>query len=82
MRNQESQDKIVEDTMGYLTQYWSNKDTMSATIKLAKVFDELQIKQSPAECLSMVLLPGEGWLHAEMSSGPCRAEQKTPMSVS
>ena len=41
---------------------------MSATMKLAKVFDELEIKQSPAECLLMVLPPVEGWSHAEMSS--------------
>ena len=55
---------------------------MSATMKLAKVLDELEIGQSPAECLLMVLLPGERWLHAEMSSSPCRDEQKTPVSVS
>ena len=55
---------------------------MSATMTLAKVFDELEIKQYPAECLLMVLPAGEGWLHAEMSSGPCRAEQKTLVSVS
>ena len=30
---------------------------MSATMKLAKVLDELDIGQSPAECLSMVLPP-------------------------
>ena len=28
---------------------WPNKDTMSATVKLAKVLDELDIGQSPAE---------------------------------
>ena len=55
---------------------------MSATMKLAKVLDELEIGQSLAECLLMVLPPGARWLHAEMSFGPCRAGQKIPMSVS
>ena len=32
-----------------------DKDTMSATVKLAKVLDELDIGQLPAECLLMVL---------------------------
>ena len=45
---------------------------MSATM-LAKVLDELEIGQSAAECLLVVCPPGERWLHAEMSSGPCRA---------
>ena len=41
---------------------------MSSTMKLAKVLDELDIEQSLAECLLMVWLPGDSWMHAEMRS--------------
>ena len=34
---------------------WPNMGTVSATMKLAKVLDEFDIGQSPAECLLMVL---------------------------
>ena len=32
-----------------------DKDTMSATVKLAKLLDELDIGQPPSDCLLMVL---------------------------
>ena len=47
------------------------EETMSAMVKLAKETDE------PVTSASR-----ESWLHREMSSDPCRAEQKTPRSVS
>ena len=58
------------------------KDTMPATVKVAKEIDELDISQPTAEC-HLMAWPHKRMLDTrEMSSGPCRVEQKTPMSVS
>ena len=54
---------------------------MSSTMKLARVLDELDIEQSPAECLLMVLLPGERWLQGEMSSGRASGAEDTDECV-
>ena len=50
-------------------------------MKLVKVLDELDIGQSPAECLLMVLPPRRKLVPRGDELRPCRAEQKTPMSV-
>ena len=68
---------------------------MSAMVKLSKdPLEPCDIGQPTAECQLMTpyerrlvaqkdeLRPVQGRAHAEMSSDPCRAEQKTPMSVS
>ena len=62
--------KIVEETMGDLTQELAEQGHDVSTMKLLKVLDELEIGQSLAECMLMVLLPGESWFLAEMSLGP------------
>ena len=58
------------------------KDTMSATMKPAKEFHEIDVGQPTAACQPMVSLQEKAVYDEEASSDPRWAEHKTPRSVS
>ena len=58
------------------------KETTPAMAEVAKETDEPDICQLVAECHLVAWLYERRRVAREMSSGPCRAEEKTPMSVS
>ena len=59
------------------------EERISALAKLGKaIWQPCDISQPTAECLLMCCHRRESWLHAEMTSGPCREEQKTSVNVS